>query len=171
MTAEPGGAGWRPARLVDLDGMMAAQARIHTLLQERRDVLADKLALFPEGCLVLAGAEDGCLGYALAHPWRLGDAPPLDALLGALPADADCLFIHDVALFPEARGKGAAGACMEHMARVARLRGLPTLALVSVYGTVPLWSRHGFVPHDPPGLAAKLGAYGDTARYMVARLA
>lgn len=162
--------GWRTAGPSDLDGMLAVQARVHTLLQERREVFADKLRLFGEGCLVLADADGRCLGYGLSHPWRLGGAPPLDALIGSPPAGADCLFIHDVALLPDARGGGAGRAYVGHAERAARRHGLAALALVSVYGTVPIWGRCGFTPDDAPGTAPTLVAYGDTARYMVRRL-
>ena len=46
------------------------------------------------------------LGYAVSHPGRLGRPPALDSRLGELPSDADCLYLHDVALLPEARGLG-----------------------------------------------------------------
>lgn len=161
---------WRGADASDLDGMLAVQARVHTLVQERREVFADKLSLFPEGCLVLADADGRCQGYGLTHPWLLGEAPPLDALLDGVPEGADCLFIHDVALLPEARGQGAARAYVDHVARAARRRARPALALVSVYGTVPVWTRCGFTVTDAPGLAATLAGYGPTARYMTSDL-
>ena len=162
-------AAWRPATPQDLDAVMAIQGVVHALLPERREVMAEKLRLCPEGCRILAlGGE--VIGYGLSHPWRLGAVPALDAPLGAIPADADCFHLHDVALLPGARGEGAGRAFVNHVRAEARRRGIAALALVSVHGTVPLWGRLGFAMRDLPGLAAKLGPYGADARYMVSDL-
>ncbi len=157
---------WRRAAPSDLDAVMAVQAVAHGLLPERREVIADKLDRFGEGCLVL-GDGGRVVGYGLAHPWRLDDAPALDTLLARAQAP-DCLFLHDVALLPEARGRGAARAFVRHAAETARAHGLASLALVSVYGTVPVWARLGFAVRDVPALAPKLAGYGADARYMTA---
>lgn len=153
----------------DLDTVMAIQDVVHVLLPERREVFADKMRLFGEGCLVLAG-PDRPLGYAIAHPWRIGEAPPLDTVLGALPEAPDCLFIHDVALLPEARGRGAAAALVRRMAGLARDLDLGRLALVSVYGTVPIWEACGFEVRSGMLSPGKLVSYGASARYMTAEI-
>ncbi len=149
--------------------MVAIQGEVHPLLAERREILADKMRLFGEGCLVLEG-PGRCLGYAIAHPWRLGAVPPLDTLLGALPKAPDCLFIHDVAVLPEARGQGAGGTYVRRMFRLARDRSLPKLALVSVYGTSPVWQRCGFELADRTAARKDLLSYGGGARYMTAEV-
>ncbi|HSV30221.1 MAG TPA: GNAT family N-acetyltransferase, partial [Candidatus Omnitrophota bacterium] len=89
----------------DLDAVMALADDIHADHPEGRAVFADRLALFAAGCAVL---ETGgrILGYCVAHPIRQGHPAPLDSVLGALAADADCLHLHDLALLPEARGAG-----------------------------------------------------------------
>ena len=138
---------------------------IHTM-HERADVLAEKIALFPGGCRMLVGDGAVC-GYALAFPWRVADVPPLDSYLEAIPDDADCIFIYDVAILPAARRHGATGRFVAHAEDLAEDRGLSRLALVSVYGTYPFWARRGFELTPLPDPAAKLASYGDTARYMV----
>ena len=70
---------------------------VHVGLGERPEVFAEKLRLYPQGCLALALGER-VAGYVFSHPWRIGDAPPLDAFLGALPASPDCLYLHDIAI-------------------------------------------------------------------------
>lgn len=160
---------WLPLEVADLDAVDRIGRAIHPGLPERPEVFAEKRALFPEGALKAVGAGT-MLGYGLAHPWRLGAIPALDAFLGTLPADADCLYVHDVALLEAARGHGLAGSFVAAMRAVARARGLAALACASVYGTTVLWSRYGFETVDDPNLAGKLAGYGDTARYMVARL-
>ena len=44
------------------------------------------------------------------------------------------------------------------------------MALVSVRGAGPFWTRVGFRDAGDPSLAAKLAAYGPEARYMTKRL-
>lgn len=160
---------WRSATLGDVGTIMAIQAEVHPLLSERDLVIADKIATFPDGCCILHH-DESALGYALGHPYLLDHVPALDAKLGMLPATADCFFIHDVALLPAARGQGAAKAYVGRMRDVCARRGLGWLALVSVYGTVPIWEGCGFRIRAFPGLADKFGPVGDMARYMAAEV-
>ncbi|AMA58932.1 GNAT family N-acetyltransferase [Bradyrhizobium sp. CCGE-LA001] len=161
---------WRPARASDIAAIDAIAARIHPGLFERPDVLAEKIRLCPDGCHVLA-AEEAIVGYGLAHPWRQYQIPPLDGFLIRLPDDADCLYVHDVAVLPGARG-GVARAYIATIEQLARASGIAALALVSVYATQPLWERLGFraVTADAE-LRVKLASYGDGATYMLRDLA
>lgn len=158
---------WRPLAPADLREVERIARAVHPALPERREVFEEKLRLFPAGCFALE-IDGGVAGYALAHGWTLGAAAPLDRFLGALPAAADCLYLHDVALLPQARGMGAAAALMEKLATVAADNRLGALALVSVYGTDRLWRRLGFESLE--AASAQLPAYGAAARYMVRRL-
>ena len=160
---------WRDARLDDAETISAIEHRVHTLAPERIEVFREKIGLFGAGCRVLTKGGS-IVGYGIAHPWRLDDVPPLDHLLGALPLEAACLFLHDVAILPEARASGASRAFVDHAVRVATQEGLSALALVSVYGTDGLWRRHDFVPSPSVSTAAQLDPYGDKALYMVRRL-
>ena len=149
----------------DLDAVERIGNAIHVSLQERPEVFANKLELFPQGCFVLA--RNGAIaGYGVAHPWALGSVPALDTLMAALPPSPDCLYIHDVVVLPTARGQGAAGVLVDLYEAVARQHELPSLALVSVYGTYVFWERFGFQTTADPALARKLQSYGETARYM-----
>ena len=150
---------------VDLEIFDSIANVIHSQLQERPDVFQEKFRLFPAGCRIFCLGEH-TLGYGIAHPWLLNNIPPLDTLLVSLPESPECLFIHDVVLLPEGRGHGAAGVYVDEMRIIARQSGLSSLALVSVYGTSPLWAALGFQVIDHPDLAQKLMCYGDTARYM-----
>jgi GNAT superfamily N-acetyltransferase len=161
---------WRPARASDLPAISAIAARIHPDLPERPEVFAEKMRLYPDGCRVLA-AEDEIAGYGLAHPWTQHRIPPLDGFLEQLPGNADCLYVHDVAVLPGFRG-GVAGDYVAAIEQLARASGIATLALVSVYATRPLWERLGFRAVTANAeLRAKLASYGDNATYMLRDLA
>lgn len=157
---------WEPLEASDLDRVDTIQRIIHADLPERLEFLDEKRSLFPDGCrkLLRGGAM---VGYALAHPWTLGEVPVLNRPLGALPAHADCLHMHDVAILPEGRGAGAAGIYVGHLRGLANEMGIRTLACVSVYGTAPFWSRHGFDTPDWQPEPEALRSYGSGAVYMV----
>ncbi|PZU56013.1 MAG: GNAT family N-acetyltransferase [Brevundimonas sp.] len=143
---------------------------------EDRACFENRLALYPRGCFVLAGAgaEDGAepaRGYLIAYPWRADAAPALNTVIEGLPAQAEVLYLHDLALDPRARGGGRTGAVIERLAEQAAEDGWPALALVAVNAASGFWARHGFEPRDPPGMAQKLASYGEDARYMVRTLA
>jgi GNAT superfamily N-acetyltransferase len=164
------GAGtWRPAAASDLLDIQRIGDQIHPNLHERPEVFAERLQLFPEGCFALV-RNQRVVGYGLSHPWFLNSIPPLDQLLGRIPQSPECLLIHDVAVLPHARGHGAAGILIGLTAKLARERGIPCLALVSVYDTRPLWTRLGFEVTSDGYLTDKLKSYGQTARYMIRRL-
>lgn len=162
-------AAWRDAAQGDVAAISAIERAVHTIGAERPAVYREKIALFGAGCRVLE-TERFIVGYGIAYPWRLDDVPQLDRFLGEIPPDADCLFVHDVAMLPAARRNGAGRGFVEHAARLARVLGLHYLALVSVYGTQDLWGRCGFAPVPSTATSAQLATYGDTAHYMVAKL-
>ncbi|HAE49831.1 MAG TPA: GNAT family N-acetyltransferase [Tistrella mobilis] len=160
--------GWRPLTAADLDRVNEIADAVHLDFPERAEVPAERLRLFPAGCFA-AIADDRMVGYAVTHPWIDGRPPALDSLLGAIPGDADCLYIHDVALLPAARGRGLARQLVGMLDRLARDHGLPRLALTAVGGPAPGWAAMGFSARDvAPGsaLAVKLASYEADARYM-----
>lgn len=156
---------WRPMRQEDLAQACAIADEVHRAHPEDAEVFADRLALFPQGCLVLE-AGGRVAGYTLAHPGLRAAPPALNARLAILPARADCLHVHDIAILPGARGRGAARAAMEMLSALAAREGLPLLALVAIPGTRAFWRGQGFVVVDRPALAAKLASYGAGSRFM-----
>lgn len=158
---------WQRARSADLKTISRIAEAIHPHLPESQASFAEKLQLFPKGCFVLA-LDGDVVGYGISYPWMLEQIPPLDTLLGALPASPTCLFVHDAAIVPEVRGHGLAGEFLRLLSDVAHQHHLPSLALVSVYGTDVLWSRYGFGVVTGGRVLEKLASYGPTARYMTA---
>ncbi len=127
-------------RAPDLAAAARLAARIHPDYPEDDAVMAERLRLCPEGCFALAG-DDGLLGYAIGHPWRARAVPELDTLVGALPEPAGAWCIHDVALDPGARGRGAAGEVVGLMLDAAARRRLPEAVLVAVGDAAGFWRR------------------------------
>jgi len=141
--------------------------RVHESLPESDAVFAERLTLFPEGCLILTDSDNTVHGYTISHPIRQGQPPELDSFLGEIPSDADQYYIHDVAIMPELRGRGLAAEAIHRLIGIGKR--FPTTCLVSVYGTAAFWSRFGFrVPAElDEKLQEKLRGYGEDATYMV----
>lgn len=155
---------WRPLLPADLPTVSAIAAAVHPAFPEADAVFADRLAIAPATCFLLE-IEDRPAGYVLAHPFMLGGAPALDSVLEKIPAGANTLYIHDLALLPAVRGTGAGTEIVDRLAGLASPFG--AMSLVAVNGSVPFWTRMGFFRYDDPRLAAKLASYEPDAQYMV----
>ncbi|WP_072396411.1 GNAT family N-acetyltransferase [Hyphomicrobium sp. CS1GBMeth3] len=161
---------WRPATERDLPAIVAIADEIHVAYPEDDAIIAERLRLYPRGCALLEVAGKP-LAYTLTHPWHYAEPPALNVMLGALPEHATTYYIHDIALLSEVRGMGAAGAIVKAIIAEAEAAGAPNLSLVAVNGSVPFWSRFGFVVTEEPALTKKLLTYDADARFMVRRIA
>jgi ribosomal protein S18 acetylase RimI-like enzyme len=160
---------WRPMNEADLPALVAAADIVHPNYPEDQAVFAERLRLYPAGCLVLE--RDGKpIGYILSHPWHYARPPALNSLLGALPETPGTYYIHDIALLPEARGTGSVTPLVERLIANARAGGFPDISLVAVNNSVGMWARYGFEAVIDPALERKLRSYDDDARFMVRRL-
>jgi len=157
---------WRSMRREDLPAVVALAASVHAHHPERAEVFAERLALAPAGCLVLGEAV---AGYALSHPWGLAGPPPLDSLLGTLPAAPESWHVHDIVVAPAARGRGLGGAALRALLAVAGGAGFRRASLVAIDGQAPRWARAGFVAATCADAAA-LASYGDRATWMTRAL-
>ena len=158
----------RPARRGDLNAILQIQARCYTaIVPESPDSMGAKLAAAPDSCFVASHTDGTPVAYLLALPWRFADPPHLDAPTCQLPADADTLYLHDLAVAPEARGSGAADALVgAFMAALAASR-LGRASLIAIQGSAGWWARHGFeAVTATPALAERLAGYGPDACYM-----
>ena len=158
---------WRPMRPTDIDAVVEVARLSFPDHFEDRACFQNRLALYPRGCFVLGEGDGAARGYLIAYPWKAESAPPLNMVIEGLPAQPDLIYLHDLALHPEARGGGVTGAIVERLAEQATEDGWPAIALVAVNDAVGFWSRHGFVEQPAEAMAAKLASYGADARYML----
>lgn len=137
------------------------------LYHEDQDVLESRLAVGPGLCW---GAFEGgkLIAYILSHPWPPASPPAIGTRLEAPAAGLDNWFIHDLAMGPEARGKGVGRALAEAATQAARAAGLVRGDLIAVQGAWAFWRKMGYRPETElsPELAAKVAGYGEDARYM-----
>ena len=160
---------WLPLLESDIEAVDRIAREIHKALPERSEVFAEKLRLFPRGCFKFM-FEGRMMGYAVSHPWTLYSIPPLDDFLRELPSNPNCIYIHDIAVLPAARGHNAAGSCIAEIVKVAQQMDIQHLACVSVYGTDMLWARLGFRAVTSYESMSNLSSYGESAKYMIAEL-
>ncbi|MFD2264829.1 GNAT family N-acetyltransferase [Lacibacterium aquatile] len=157
---------WRPMRPDDLVETNLIADIVHPAYPEDPAVQADRLSLFPDGCWV-AEHQGIIVGYCVAHAGKRQRPPALDSLLGVLPPEVDCLYMHDVALLPTARGTGLGKGIVPLMQDVARRHGFAVIALTSVNDSQDFWRACGFKQIAPDAyLAAKLATYDADAIYM-----
>ncbi|KAL8958270.1 MAG: hypothetical protein Q9193_004641 [Seirophora villosa] len=159
---------WRSMSANDIESLVRVANKIHPDLPESDQVFAERVTLFPAGCLALVeddGGGDELCGYVISHPIRCRQPPALDSLLGEIASDADQYYIHDLAILPEVRGRGLAQQCMEKLFAIAKR--YMTTSIISVYGTATFWGRFGFVVEEiDGGLKMKVLVYGDDATYL-----
>ncbi|RYP74022.1 hypothetical protein DL769_004111 [Monosporascus sp. CRB-8-3] len=156
---------WRQLTPNDIEALVRVADVIHVELPESDYIFAERVKLFPEGCLALVENGELC-GYAISHPIRHRQPPALDSLLGEIAPEADQYYIHDVCVLPEFRGQGLAAQGISKLLAIAER--YPSACLISVYGTAPFWNRYGFLPPRSidEALSAKVRGYGDDATYL-----
>jgi hypothetical protein len=156
---------WQFLESTDIPSVLAVAAQVHPDLFERPEIFREKFALFPQGCKKLL-INNQLSGYGFAHPWKLFTIPLLDTFLERIPAQSDCLYIHDVAILPEARGRNAAGLLFTQYQTLAAQCDFNALSLVSVYMTTGFWKRFEFDVVKVEEIEHQLSSYGNDAAYM-----
>ncbi len=146
---------WRPATAGDAPAVATLARAALGAYGEGAELYAERIALAPAGCHVLTAGET-IVGHCISHPWRRVAPPAMHALLGAIPADADCWYLHDVVVAPAARGERAVERLLPLLATRAAAHGIGVLALIAVGGADRYWARRGF--RAVPGGAAGFGA-------------
>ncbi len=157
---------WRSMSPADIPTVDAIGEIVHPNFPEDRAVMENRLALFSDGCFV-AERANMILGYAIAHPSIIAKPAALNTVLPHLPTNADCVFLHDIALSEAARGSGLGRTFVPYLTEVARRHGFASLGLISVNNSLGFWQAQGFAILTPDEtLAAKLATYGADAAYM-----
>lgn len=156
-----------------LHAVLAVQAQAYgPMLCESAEVLARKIAAAAPTHPLSWGVGQGqsLHAYAIALPWHSGHAPQWNhASPGIAPPEADCLYLHDIAVAPTHHGQGLAAALLQHVLHQARTAPQPlhTAVLVAVQGAQHYWARHGFTAQTPP---QPLHSFGPDAVWMRRRL-
>jgi predicted N-acetyltransferase YhbS len=151
----------------DIPAVLEIQAVCYTAVAPESDEsLHAKLRASQSTCFI-ASHQGDTVGYLISLPWEFSSPPVLNAETCRLPLSPDCLYLHDLAVAPNARRFGTGRALVESFLTQLRESGLRRASLVAVQSSAPYWERYGFraVPLSEP-LKAKLSTYGEGVVYM-----
>ena len=89
-----------------------------------------------------------------------------------MAAQADSLYLHDLAVHPDAAGLGLGPRLVRHAWAHAAQAGWRHSTLVSVQSSVGFWERQGYAATQPDGAEqqARLATYPGRSVYMIRRL-
>lgn len=160
--------GMRPEDLLSIAAIQAEAYPPHFL--EDDATLRARLDDFADTAWVVQGPQGVC-AYLVAYRSVPGQVTPLGAHFDP-PPDANCLYLHDLAVAVDAAGQGWGPLLVMHALALARREGLLYSALVSVQGSEAFWHRLGFHPQVPedPLQRVHLATYPGAGRYMTQRL-
>jgi N-acetylglutamate synthase-like GNAT family acetyltransferase len=100
-------------------------------------------------------------------PSDFANPPQLNQTYCRLPAQPDCLYLHDLAVAPAARTAGAGRLLVDAFFAHLRESELPRASLIAIQDSAPYWQRHGFQPVPLAGsLQSRLASYGLDVQYM-----
>jgi ribosomal protein S18 acetylase RimI-like enzyme len=122
-----------------------------------------KFSLIGNACF---GAwEDQYLcGYLFSHPWKLGEVVALHIDEYDIPSDADCIYIHDLAVAPIHRQKQIPQRLISALCATIDAGRPKIFALVAVQNSEAFWSRWGFKVHHKVPYGGKIDS-----SYMICR--
>ena len=160
---------WRRMVRADLVSVECIGDLVHPTYPEDITVIAERLQLYPAGCLVL---ECGLAiqGYAVSHPWLFGRPPALNTQLQDLPARPDSFYIHDVALMLWFRRGHVGTTVVQLLVHQVKLDGFDNMSLVAVGRSFDFWRKNGFQAIEREEIRAALSSYGEAARFMARSL-
>ena len=151
----------------DLPAVVRLQDSCYTdALFEPAEVVHQRLMLYPQSCWV-ACYQEKLWGYLFSYPSVAAQVNPLGAEFGRYE-QANCLYLHDMAVSMDARGQGVASALLQAARQYAQTLGLTQLALVAVQNSASFWQQHGFVQQQDlsDNALSALQTYGEAAVYM-----
>jgi hypothetical protein len=92
-------------------------------LHERPEVFAERLRLLQEVCFVLVRNKQ-VMGYGHSRPWFSTIFHRSISSWGAFLKSPECLLVHDMAVLPQARRRGAVTKLIEITASLSRKLGI-----------------------------------------------
>lgn len=158
----------RTMQLSDMPSIMAIQSICYTeIVPESETSMRAKLLASPATCFV-AILENAVVGYLISLPWEFANPPVLNAEQCTLPEHPDCLYLHDLAIAPQARSAGCAPALVAMFLAQLPILQLQYASLIAIQNSAAYWQRYGFQPAEASeALQKKLSSYGENIGYMV----
>ena len=127
---------WREMLVEDIPYVYNIAMDIWTIHKESKIIYENKFCSFPEGCYVYD--DNGIKGYIISHPYNIISPPKINTLLTKV--EINCLFIHDIVIVTEYRGRGIGNEIINKI-----LDNNPIVSLVACDDkTKDFWIGYGF---------------------------
>lgn len=129
------------------------------------NILKNKWHSSPQTCAVYLDHKGKAIAYLLAHPWANEIPPKLNEKISV--THSSTLFIHDLALALEARGKNIGKALVQNLIDNAKAHNFVKIRLVAVQNSTGFWAKFGFINMPAKEVCS---SYGKNAQLMVLAL-
>ncbi|HEX5356417.1 MAG TPA: GNAT family N-acetyltransferase [Aquabacterium sp.] len=152
----------------DLAAVLAIQQQCYLpAFHEPLVAFESKWAASPDTCWVAEQQGQVC-AYLVCLPIEGGKLPALHASAFQRSITPDWLYLHDLAIGPQARGTGLAPMLVSEALTRAKDLGLQQAGLVAVQDSSAFWSRFGFAINESGQQASgeKLASFGTGAVFM-----
>lgn len=148
------------------DDIVKIQQESYTeIAPEDVKVLKSKWYSSPQTCAVYSDSQGKVLAYLLAHPWASDVPPKLNEQI--LVTDSTTLFIHDLALAPEGRGKNIGKELVQNLIDNAKTQNYVKIFLVAVQNSAGFWAKFGFLNMASEDICS---SYGENSQLMALEL-
>lgn len=148
------------------DDIVKIQEEAYTdIPPEDVNILKSKWYSSPKTCAVYSDNKGKVLGYLLAHPWASEIPPKLNEKIPV--TNSSTLFIHDLALALEGRGKNIGKELVENLIDNAQTQNFVKILLVAVQSSTGFWAKFGFLNMPSEKTCS---SYGENAQLMVLEL-
>ena len=157
----------RPMHVDDLSDVMRIQSEAYVdEICESETVISSRFAKVPDRSWVVEN-EIGTCGYLMGYFSNVGTVTQWGAEF-IHKADADYLYLHDLAISKAATGYRLGPLLVGHASLYARHHHLSGIALVSVQNSKRFWEKMGFREFVDLTLAQRenLASYAGPAFYM-----
>ena len=158
----------RCPELLDLPQLLKIQSECYQSdLWENVQSFTAKIETISKFCRVVE-IHSEIAAYCLAFPAQMMHFPAWNAQTFLTnPEDADCFYLHDLAISPTWRGRHLAEKLL-HAVLASRPCKIDKIFLISVQNSIDFWQKFGFKPISPEKchLTNKVKSYGDNAILM-----
>lgn len=151
----------------DLAEILALQKLCyHEIEPESAQSMLSKILISPQTCVTVRFYHQ-LQAYLLSLPAQLQHPPSLNEETTHLPTHANCLYLHDLAIHPQAQGTGLGQKLVRKFFQIAKEQKFKAACLIAIQNSVPFWQKQGFIIKIPShALQEKLKTYGENATYM-----
>jgi ribosomal protein S18 acetylase RimI-like enzyme len=156
---------WRGLTYKDLEEANMIGNMIHQNFPEEDGIFKERWFLFPEGCQGCY-VDNKLVGYGISYPYRMCHIPPLNSYIYRLPNNPTSMYIHDIAILYEYRGRNYPLNYLNEIIRLSMSLNIRVLSFVSVYERGKAWKKFGFEPYSDQDTKPQLSSYGPDAIYM-----